>query len=199
MIPVSDPYARAVEIWERGQEAFQSLNADLLAIAHDAPKQRKYFSIQVIANLAMEKVSPSTPCRKGCSHCCHYSLPISQLEARLLEEASGRKMNRWAFSRTAFQQQQRINFDGAKYKGKPCPFLVDNACSVYEHRPVQCRVHHVLEADETKCDPHGDHNVATYALDWITAPTAQLLANEQYADIREWFKATPNKAAVNDG
>jgi hypothetical protein len=43
--------------------------------------------------------------------------------------------------------------EGNKYNFKPCPFLVNSRCSVYEDRPLVCRVHHSLSDTALDCNP----------------------------------------------
>lgn len=98
---------------------------------------------EVWGNLAEE--SEPSACRKGCSMCCHQSVmvtapevlltvkllrdnladaEIDQLQARVAERAKeieGRSTNERMDSRIA------------------CAFLVDDICSIYPARPLQCR------------------------------------------------------------
>jgi len=59
----------------------------------------------------------------------------------------------------------------------PCPFLEDNRCSVYEHRPMVCREHHVFSAPENcaRLDGRGVDPV-TPPIDM--APTLSRVATE---------------------
>lgn len=69
-----------------------------------------------------------TPCRKGCSHCCHYRVSISSLEADYIEKKAGVK------------SRKKQPFSILKsYHGAPCPFLENGSCSIYDARPYPCR------------------------------------------------------------
>lgn len=73
-------------------------------------------------------------CSEGCGACCktHTDIPVYPLELAgiywyAIEKMKGR-------IRTILVEQL------AAHAGKPpCPFLVDNACSIYPVRPVACR------------------------------------------------------------
>ena len=71
-----------------------------------------------------------TPCRKGCSSCCRITVSISSLEAEYVQ--------------TNLVIRQTPNLDKKVFFGTPCPFLNDDACSIYEYRPFVCRRHHAL-------------------------------------------------------
>jgi hypothetical protein len=79
-------------------------------------------------------------CGPGCSSCCHQNVEVSIPEAILvsLQVADPVDPRRAAILETAdaivgMDPQKRVVCGG------PCPLLVDNKCSVYESRPLQCR------------------------------------------------------------
>jgi hypothetical protein len=39
----------------------------------------------------------------------------------------------------------------AGHLDSPCPFLADNICSIYEHRPIACRTLINLDDDDLQC------------------------------------------------
>jgi len=112
-----------------------------------ASKRRKLYQIIDDASAA---IYPNSACRGvGCSHCCKTSVMIRQTEA----DAIGKKVGR-AARKVAIREPDRIKglaFD-EKYAGSPCPFLVDEKCSVYEVRPYVCRQAHSLNASPDQCD-----------------------------------------------
>ncbi len=82
-------------------------------------------------------VAKFTPCKKGCSLCCHNEVSISVLEAEYIEKYAGIKQN--------------TNLTIKDSSGTPCPLLVDGACSIYQYRPFVCRRHVALFDDPKWC------------------------------------------------
>lgn len=73
-------------------------------------------------------------CKKGCSACCEKGdYPISEIELLYLMQGYAELS-----SEIKHKIQQNISL---LEKGGKCPFLLDNVCSVYDFRPIICRVH----------------------------------------------------------
>ena len=129
-------------------------------------------------------------CKVGCSHCCRLSIPILEHEAKKLEEASGRAM-----TRLVHRSLEEVALAGLQFVGKPCPFLVDDRCSVYESRPLVCRVHHSLNEDDSACAENVSLNpireVIMYDPDALEVPylylNSRLRAREPFGNIGEFF------------
>jgi Fe-S-cluster containining protein len=85
-------------------------------------------------------VSQFTPCKKGCSSCCYYSVSISGLEILYIE------------TKTKVKRLKRP-LPKSNFHGLPCPFLQNGGCSIYEHRPFFCRRHTTLCRTPTWCHP----------------------------------------------
>ncbi|MDD2799820.1 MAG: YkgJ family cysteine cluster protein [Methylococcales bacterium] len=80
-------------------------------------------------------VSTFTTCSKGCSHCCYMDVQLSAFEAEYICVATG----------IPHQPFNKLTTDHKT----PCPFLSEqNACAIYEHRPLFCRTYHSLSAPE---------------------------------------------------
>lgn len=83
-------------------------------------------------------------CKKGCSYCCERGdYPLSKLEFEYL-------MSGFEKLEENLKNQIKQNIETAKQGDKDsykCPFLIDNACSVYEYRPFVCRTFGVLTED----------------------------------------------------
>ncbi len=91
-------------------------------------------------------------CRSGCAHCCHQSVGVTPPEALAIHrhvratfdpDARERLRTRInALAETARQatKDQRLSPD------LPCPFLVEQRCSIYEVRPLSCRGVNSLDA-----------------------------------------------------
>jgi Fe-S-cluster containining protein len=119
------------------------------------------------------------PCKKGCSACCRYMVPLSVPEAfRLWQDIQGlpqldRIQLLGSFQTVALRiveaarAQPPVRPDEAdtasddvilSAAGKwyarlnlACPFLDADACSIYDRRPVACRKYHVV-TDARFCD-----------------------------------------------
>jgi Fe-S-cluster containining protein len=85
-------------------------------------------------------------CRAGCPHCCYFSVNINVLEAARLaelvqnmpEERRAATVQRLHMAAAAWEQSANRNH--------PCPFIVDDMCSVYEDRPLACRSYVSVDA-----------------------------------------------------
>ncbi len=110
----------------------------------------------------LQNESGGIPCPSNCFQCCKSTstIPISEVEARDLKTALD-ALPQPIREHIRQKAQQTINVLNAKgytpeemvkdsgmeaiqeVKGKPfgeCPMLIGGVCSVYEHRPVICRV-----------------------------------------------------------
>lgn len=85
-------------------------------------------------------VAPSTPCRKGCSSCCHFAVTVSEVEVQYIEAHTKHK-----------RLKQVLPTDD--YHGQACPFLKNNSCSIYSARPFVCRRHYSLAPSPEWCAP----------------------------------------------
>ena len=73
-------------------------------------------------------------CKAGCSFCCEAGdYPLSQLELEYLMQGYIKLDNET-------KKKVQTNFK-SMVKGGKCPFLIDKKCSVYQYRPIICRVH----------------------------------------------------------
>lgn len=113
-----------------------------------------------IATEVNDALAPVATCRRGCNHCCRQGLMIFEHEAVLLAEVSGRQMER-----QPWRPLEEVEVDLDSMIGQPCPFLVEDACSVYEHRPLFCRLRHSLSKEPDDCDVNSGTGgqVPTYA------------------------------------
>ena len=73
-------------------------------------------------------------CARGFGHCCHVSVPITQFEARYMGNNLGIK-------------HKLIEYGSHT----SCPFLHHGECSIYEHRPLTCRMHMNFDRDNYWC------------------------------------------------
>ena len=85
-------------------------------------------------------------CKKGCGHCCHIEVGIHQIEADYISS----KTNHKAAKLSGGLMRKEGGWIDAN---RPCPFLKENVCSIYEHRPMVCRTHLSFEKDSELCRP----------------------------------------------
>ncbi|HBO1833550.1 TPA: YkgJ family cysteine cluster protein [Pseudomonas aeruginosa] len=101
---------------------------------------RKLGAIYELLDEIGAHIAPATPCKKGCSNCCHYAVTVSELEIQYIEALTKRKRLKAAVPK-------------ADFHGQPCPFLKNNACSIYAARPYVCRRFHSLAPTPEWCAP----------------------------------------------
>lgn len=156
----------------------------------------------------------AAPCEKGCSACCHIPVAVSRTEAAHIAKRSGRPMNsKPAGAIHLAQQLEEMNSEKAAtrsdvsadsnqlsrdastqwqvHTGTPCPFLSDDACSIWEDRPLACRSYFTLDRDNLLCQltgPDQPVNVPMLNVQVRTAMYWSVLGIQQdAADIRDWF------------
>lgn len=118
----------------------------------------------------------SISCRKGCSACCSYLVPLSAAEAfRLFKEVRSTKSpERKALMQSFTEGAQKIlkkrieipaggdsDFqnrlsDWYAGIGLSCPFMSGGLCTIYQQRPLACREHYVSSSPDMCRPAHGD-------------------------------------------
>jgi len=107
-------------------------------------KSRKFFLLADEFNKTAGKYSV---CHKGCAYCCYLPTMIYAHEAEALGQAAGIQP-----APLPYRERSVVLADAFKHAGSPCPFLrKDKVCSVYEHRPLICRLHHSLNNAPEDC------------------------------------------------
>jgi Fe-S-cluster containining protein len=146
-----------------------------------------------------QKEGRRVSCRAGCGTCCRQMVAISPPEAFYLMdmldslEPASRVgvMQRIEHIVSELERQQMIDelmnpeySDDAilpiarKYflLGMPCPFLVDESCSIHPHRPVVCREYNVTSRAELCVDPVVNDITKVPMPIPLTVPLARLTA-----------------------
>lgn len=101
---------------------------------------KKLKSLYGAMDIIFSHVDAFTPCKKGCSACCHYNVSISEIEIAYIE------------SNEKIKRSQHI---GPKrdFHGEPCVFLSNSgSCGIYESRPFMCRRHTALTKTSYFCE-----------------------------------------------
>jgi len=110
----------------------------------------------------------TVPCRKGCSACCNYLVPLSVPEAfRLKEEillirgGGGKQIfekcvNNSRSILAGIENGLAVSDLESNYGslGISCPFLIDGICAFYSKRPTACR-EHIVTGSARFCDGGG--------------------------------------------
>ncbi|WP_460548791.1 YkgJ family cysteine cluster protein [Comamonas piscis] len=130
-----------------------------------------------------QAVQPYVACGKGCSDCCKMNVSISIMEAQRLAVVSRKPMA---------VVNHPVRHSAEKFSGIPCPFLVDDVCSVYEVRPYACRSHYSFDITAYWCHPERSHKGEMSLLQMGGARQAYeeiVLSSclHGFADIRDFF------------
>lgn len=114
----------------------------------NASSRSKMQSLVRLADRINDAVSANVACQgNGCSKCCYQAVSVSGIEATWIHQKTGLPMKS-GISR---------NLDGLEamrheFFGKPCPFLKSGTCSIYEVRPIACRLSMSIAHSPYFCD-----------------------------------------------
>jgi Fe-S-cluster containining protein len=154
-------------------------NIDAAVVASGKSYHKAY---DVMVERLVRQFKPS--CKKGCSDCCKLLTLIGFGEALVIADFLLR-MNRWqGLLDHLVANAKEHDFKGVTRvtyfeKSLPCAFLVDNLCSIYEHRPAVCRLLLMLTPPE------------------LCAPTAKL--QKASIDTRNmWMEIVPYEMKVTE-
>lgn len=154
-------------------------------VEENASTKAKLGKFRALAERIADAVRPSSVCSDGCSHCCYIPVSMSQSEAGWIGAATGIKpadVPRRTAQEYADQQDDFLRV--------PCTFLNDDRCSIYEFRPLECRLHFNISASPMFCDTsiRSEESVVPnvdLSVFWIAY--ASLTATIAYGDLREFF------------
>lgn len=134
-------------------------------------------------------IAPHAVCREGCSQCCHIAVAMSEKEARLIGAEIGIEPKRKIGGVQEFDEEGRDQFSRSHF-GEPCPFLRDGLCSIYESRPLSCRLHFNIGDSPFFCStdiPPEDSIVPKLALSMFWIGLAAVTIESSHGDIRDFF------------
>lgn len=172
-----------------------SMQTKITQLNHAASSPRsKLPKLYALMELVGEVRAPHLACNAGCTACCRtIPVEISDLEAKHIASVTGRKIAALPPGR------HTIPGSSPKHVNTHCPFLIDNLCSIYEHRPYNCRSLAVVDRDSLACSE--ENTALTRAKDAraIPVPMTKMLAFDPtyatltgrpgtvWADIRQFF------------
>jgi hypothetical protein len=177
---------RAAVIHARLAPKFDGLNARIRALQREPiPKKAKLVKLRRLVDDIAKVAADQAACRKGCTHCCHIPVAMVQSEADLIGKEIGRPARR--LKKSTSPESRGFGYH------MPCPFLKDNACSIYEHRPFSCRVQLNLDVDALLCELQPDMTVPVPYLDMTTMQSVYmaLTAGDNLGDLRDFFPVQP--------
>ena len=159
----------------------------------------------------LEEAGFPVSCKAGCGACCRQMVPVSIFEAQGLSEwvrslpVEEQKVLEERFHRTllALKDQGMIDrlvhedwfFDSETAEGIaidyfrlgiPCPFLVDESCSIHPRRPLSCREYLVTSSPE-RCQDPAKNMVAGVALPLKLSRALYRMGGELEHDRRGWI------------
>lgn len=218
----SSPEERAAERAERVNEAMDRVAYARLRAAAGAAKtaRQRLVWIQRAADVVGRAVEDSgaVACRRGCHHCCHIAVQVTQVEAEAIAGYARRPINRSpsgavsAADASTWEQLEALMMekraaDEARFSGHRCPFLGGGGdCTIYEVRPQACRLHFSLGDDDSACRLSGEQGGTTGGsmfmlnnLSMKVSDAAVLGMHQRIADLRDWFGTTPDLLVTSSG
>jgi Fe-S-cluster containining protein len=99
-------------------------------------------------------VQQLSPCKQGCTACCHTQVSVTEDEAELLAEKihAGVDINLQHLMNQVNAKNDSPTFFSLSYEERKCVFLdEEGSCKVYADRPSVCRTNAVI-GDSSQCD-----------------------------------------------
>ena len=189
-----DARARLALVNVRAKANEQRLNTQLRQLDKAPAIKHKIYWLRQMAETFADAVAPQAACADACDGCCHQPVSVTLEEAQLISKETGvplRKPEQWN------------TLPVMKYAGQPCSFLQDSRCTIYQHRPMVCRLIFNMDADALLCQmvpgarsqaPYADHGI--YKELYIRAHLPKVKSQEEMqaalqslrmADLREFF------------
>lgn len=109
------------------------------------------YNTEVFAHPMVKDLSP---CKMGCSFCCHTQVSVTEDEASILAQRiqEGVEIDQERLERQMFAGNDPQAFFRLNHLDRRCIFLDDHGrCRVYKDRPSVCRTNAVI-GDSTQCD-----------------------------------------------
>lgn len=169
----------------------QALGAQAIRANNPAAKVR---ALREMLDPVADAASGVAACRKGCASCCHIAVQMTADEADVIGKEIGVKPKTPArYSAPGDRDRESM-----KHYGVPCPFLVNDACSIYAFRPLSCRTLYNMDKDALLCTvvpgdppqvPYLNHSQFTNII-----ARAFIESANRFADLREFFPTGKGKS-----
>lgn len=104
--------------------------------------KHKIYWLRQLAHTFGDAVAPHAACKDGCSACCYQPVSLTQQEAEVIAKETGAQLQTPA----AWSTEPVL-----QHIGQACPFLQDARCTIYQHRPMVCRLMFNMDADALLC------------------------------------------------
>ena len=156
--------------------------------------KHKIYWLRQMAETFADAVAPQAACSQACDGCCYQPVSVTLEEAQVISREIGVPLH---------MPQEWNTLPVMKFAGQPCVFLQDSRCTIYQHRPMVCRLIFNMDADALLCQmvpgarsqaPYADHGI--YKELYIRAHLPKVKSQEEMqaalkslrmADLREFF------------
>jgi Fe-S-cluster containining protein len=198
-----DARARVALVNVRAKANEPRLTSQLKQLDKAPAIKHKIYWLRQMAETFADAVAPQAACSDACDGCCYQPVSVTLQEAELISREIGVPLQ---------TPTEWSTLPVMKYAGQPCPFLQDARCSIYQHRPMVCRLIFNMDADSLLCQmvpgarsqaPYADHSI--YKELYIRAHLGKVKSQEEMqaalkglrmADLREFF---PNGLGQSGG
>lgn len=138
---------------------------------------------ETLADERTKEEPPRSPvaCRAGCAYCCYLRVNVTPPEVIFLAEFVRRTFSATQLEALKMRVRQADNVthgmteEAHAEASVPCPLLVDDHCSVYNVRPLECRAYNSMDvaACRRALDDYGASDVPVYLPQYSIFKNAQ--------------------------
>ncbi|MDB5942039.1 MAG: hypothetical protein JWQ13_1605 [Ramlibacter sp.] len=183
---------------ERAAGNDERMRTQLKQLAKAPGIGHKIYGLRQMAETFAQAVAPHAACTTGCSACCYQPVQVTLQEAQVIARETGARMQAPASWSTEADM---------RHVGQACPFLKEARCTIYQHRPMACRLMFNMDADALLCQmvpgalshvPYADY--ADHKELYVRAHLGKVKSQEELqealkalkmADLREFFPQGP--------